>query len=192
MAALLKLRQAARLIGVSPGKLYRAIDDGRLVAAPGGGPGKPTLVSLEALQVFCRSEGLRVPDEEDVIERSERSISTSARSSHELAPLDTVQTLAARIDQAVERLERSMEQAIDRAVERVVERSPSTATPAIPTRAHMDKAEVLKRIQAMKAAGLSLQAIGNRLNTEGVPTLSGKGRWQKGTIGNLLAQAEDQ
>jgi Recombinase len=56
----------------------------------------------------------------------------------------------------------------------------------------VDKAEVLKRMQAMKAAGLSLQAIADRLTAEGVPTLSGKGRWQKGTIGNLLAQAEDQ
>jgi hypothetical protein len=42
----------------------------------------------------------------------------------------------------------------------------------------------------MQAEGLSLQAIANRLNTEGVSTLSGKGRWQKGTIGFLLAQVE--
>jgi recombinase len=41
------------------------------------------------------------------------------------------------------------------------------------------------------AEGLSLQAMANRLNAEGVPTLGRKGRWQKGTIGNLLAQAED-
>jgi hypothetical protein len=40
----------------------------------------------------------------------------------------------------------------------------------------------------MQAEGLSLQAMANRLNNQGVPTLSGKGRWQKGTIGNLLAQ----
>jgi hypothetical protein len=51
------------------------------------------------------------------------------------------------------------------------------------------KAAVLTRLRAMQAEGLSLQAIANRLNNEGVPTLSGKGRWQKGTIGNLLAQA---
>jgi hypothetical protein len=41
------------------------------------------------------------------------------------------------------------------------------------------------------AEGLSLKAIANRRKTEGVPTLSGKGRWQKGTIGNLLAQIQD-
>jgi predicted DNA-binding transcriptional regulator AlpA len=45
MAEVLRLREAARLIGVSPGRLYRAIANGRLTAAPGGGPGKPTLVS---------------------------------------------------------------------------------------------------------------------------------------------------
>jgi hypothetical protein len=70
--------------------------------------------------------------------------------------------------------------------------SEEVSTPAIPTRAHVDKAEVLKRILAMKAEGLSLQAIADRLTAEGVPTLSGKGRWQKGTIGNLLAQVEER
>jgi hypothetical protein len=73
MAALLKLRQAARLIGVSPGRLYRAIADGRLAAAPGGGPGKPTLVSWEAMQTFCQSEGLRLPDAAKLSERSDCS-----------------------------------------------------------------------------------------------------------------------
>jgi hypothetical protein len=40
----------------------------------------------------------------------------------------------------------------------------------------------------MQAECLSLQKMANRLNSDGVPTLSGKGRWQKGTIGKLLAQ----
>jgi hypothetical protein len=43
----------------------------------------------------------------------------------------------------------------------------------------------------MQAEGLSLQKIVDRLNHERLPTLSGKGRWQKGTIGNLLAQGEE-
>jgi hypothetical protein len=43
----------------------------------------------------------------------------------------------------------------------------------------------------MQAEGLSLQAIANRFNTEGVPTLSGKGRWHPRTIGKLL-QAEER
>jgi hypothetical protein len=53
------------------------------------------------------------------------------------------------------------------------------------------KTAVLTRLWTMQAEGLSLQAIANRLNAEGIPTLSGKGRWQKGTIGNLLAQIQD-
>jgi hypothetical protein len=71
MAEVLWLRGAARLIGVSPGRLYRAIANCRLTAAPGGGPGKPTLVSLEALQTFCRSKGLGVPDGREPTERPE-------------------------------------------------------------------------------------------------------------------------
>jgi hypothetical protein len=43
----------------------------------------------------------------------------------------------------------------------------------------------------MQAEELSLQAIANQLNAEGVSTLSGKGCWQKGTIGNLLAQVKE-
>jgi hypothetical protein len=47
-------------------------------------------------------------------------------------------------------------------------------------------------IASLKTAVLNrLQAMANCLNTDGVPTLSGKRWWQKGTIGNLLAQAEE-
>jgi Recombinase len=53
------------------------------------------------------------------------------------------------------------------------------------------KIKVLEQVRMVQAEGLSLQAMANRLNNEGVPTLSGKGRWQKGTIGNLLAQIQD-
>ena len=53
------------------------------------------------------------------------------------------------------------------------------------------KAALLMRFRTMQGEGLSLQKIADRLNSEGVPTLSGKGHWQKGTIGNLLAQEVD-
>jgi hypothetical protein len=50
------------------------------------------------------------------------------------------------------------------------------------------KEAVLSRLRTMQSQGLSLQTMANRLNAEGVSTLSGKGRWQKGTIGKLLVQ----
>lgn len=50
------------------------------------------------------------------------------------------------------------------------------------------KVALLQRLRAMQAEGLSLQAIATRLNEDGVPTLSGTGRWQKGTVGKLLVQ----
>jgi hypothetical protein len=40
----------------------------------------------------------------------------------------------------------------------------------------------------MQAEGLSLQAIADQLNSEGVPTLSHRGTWKKGTVYNLLKE----
>jgi hypothetical protein len=226
MAPLLKLREASRLISVSPGRLYRAIADGRLTAASGGGPGKPTLISLEALQTFCRSEGLRMPDTAEIIERSER-LERAERSEHaerSMSPADealarlSLETMAGQylaqvmarqsdyfeaflrdeLDHLVNRVvERVVDQVVERLTERVErserpERSgpvvslpPSSPPPARPG----PKAALLQRLQALQAEGLSLQKIADRLNNEGMSTLSGKGRWQKGTVGHLLASA---
>jgi hypothetical protein len=87
------------------------------------------------------------------------------------------------VDQVVERLSERAERA---------ERSMSAygLPPSPQPVMSKPKAAVLQRLQALQAEGLSLQKIADRLNNEGVPTLSGKGRWQKGTIGNLLAQKE--
>jgi Recombinase len=224
IAPLLKLREAARLISVSPGRLYRAIADGRLAAASGGGPGKWTLISLAALQTFCRSEGLRVPDAAEIRERSER-LERAERSEHaerSMSPADEAlarqaletltgqylaQIMARQSDYIETFVREELSHLVERMVERVVERlaerfttSPprqaerperqerlQRSTPAIPD----PKAAVLQRLRAMQAEGLSLQAIANRLNNEGIPTLSGKGRWQKGTIGNLLARGNE-
>ena len=48
------------------------------------------------------------------------------------------------------------------------------------------RAVVLARLRAYRAQGLSLQQIADAMNAAGVPTLTGRGRWQKGTIGKLL------
>jgi hypothetical protein len=45
-------------------------------------------------------------------------------------------------------------------------------------------------LHTLRRPGMSLQTIADQLNAQGIPTLSGKGRWQKSTIGNLLAQEE--
>ena len=225
MGPLLKLREAARLISVSPGRLYRAIADGRLTAASGGGPGKPTLISVEALQTFCRSEGLRVPDTAEMIERLERP-ERSEHAERSMSPADealarqALETMAGQylaqvmarqsdyfeaflrdeLDHMVTRVvERVVEQMVERLTERFeraerderAERSipAHRAPPSLQTVMSEPKAAVLQRLQALQAEGLSLQKIADCLNNEGVPTLSGKGQWRKGTIGNLLAQA---
>jgi transcriptional regulator with XRE-family HTH domain len=48
------------------------------------------------------------------------------------------------------------------------------------------KAAMVAQLRQMRGQGLSLQAIANQLNAEGVPTISGRGHWQAGTVGNLL------
>jgi Recombinase len=234
MAALLKLRQAARLIGVSPGRLYRAIADGRLAAAPGGGPGKPTLVSWEVLQTFCQSEGLHLPDAAKLSERSERLERSRDDGAFQEELTQQLQqafdTLAAQYlvrvvehqsayidaflqDELTHLVQRLLEGVMNQVVERLtahLERSerherpersrPATAPRRLPPSAAQSKtasppatkATVLQRLRAMQAEGLSLQAMANRLNSEGMPTLSGKGQWQKGTIGKWLAQGEER
>jgi hypothetical protein len=162
MAEVLRLREAARLIGVSPGRLYRAIGDGRLTAAPGGGPGKPTLVNLEALQTFCQSEGLRVPDAAEVVERAERA----ERSEHAERSMDAhreLETLAGQyLGRVMERqsnyfdrflkeelthlVERVVERVVDQVVERLSERF--SASPAI----HLERSEHPERSRPAIAA----------------------------------------
>jgi hypothetical protein len=57
-----------------------------------------------------------------------------------------------------------------------------------PMHPQLRKAALVARLRELKAQGLTLQAIANQLNAEGEPTLTHKGTWQKGTVGNLLAQ----
>ena len=51
------------------------------------------------------------------------------------------------------------------------------------------KLALLARMRAMQSEGLTLQAIADQLNQEGMPTLSHKGTWKKGTVYNLLKEA---
>jgi hypothetical protein len=144
------------------------------------------------------------PERPERVERAERperaDLSKDIAELH--ATLDrferTVERLERSLDMAINRMddraERSIERALERVVERLLERRAREAMPAIPVRPlpsqpkthHEQKAEVLHRIRALKAEDFSLQHIADRLNADGVPTLSGKGRWQKGTVGNLL------
>jgi hypothetical protein len=103
------------------------------------------------------------------------------------------------LDHMVNRVvERVVEQMVERLTERFEraerpERSRPVASlpPSSPPARQDPKAALLSRLRTMQAEGLSLQKIADRFNHEGVPTLSGRGTWQKGTIGNLLAQGNE-
>jgi DNA invertase Pin-like site-specific DNA recombinase len=49
-----------------------------------------------------------------------------------------------------------------------------------------DRTRVVERIHAMRAAGMSLQAIADQLNNEGVPTLAGGSGWRPAAIKTVL------
>jgi hypothetical protein len=53
-----------------------------------------------------------------------------------------------------------------------------------------EKAALVARLRERRAQRLSMQQMANELNSEGVPTLSGKGMWQKGTVAKLLINRE--
>jgi len=67
---------------------------------------------------------------------------------------------------------------------------PITIT-ALPAIASPSKAELVTWLRTLRGSGMSLQNMAAELNARDIPTLSGKGRWQKGTIGKLLAQIQD-
>ena len=49
-----------------------------------------------------------------------------------------------------------------------------------------EKATIVTRLREMRAQRMSFSQIAAELQAEGVPTLSGKGIWQKGTVAKLL------
>ena len=49
-----------------------------------------------------------------------------------------------------------------------------------------DEEEIKKSILAWKEEGMSYQGIADRFTEQGVPTMSGRGGWNKGSISNLL------
>jgi hypothetical protein len=188
MAETLNFGEAVQRAGVSRQRLNQAIRSGRLPAVRGGGPGKPTTIQLEDLQAWCVSEGLAMP-----VEASERL---------ERSQLPAIADMVARLDlmfTGMERLERLVEQVIERLERSPVQIPPGLHTPAAsersaratPASASPSKADLMIWLHTLRGAGMSLQDMANELNARGVPTLSGKGQWQKGTIGKLLAQAEE-
>jgi excisionase family DNA binding protein len=211
MAELLNLTQAAKLSGVSRGTLYRAIRNGSLTAAAGGRPGRLTLIDPDALRTWCDREGLRIPD------LPARQADTSSPPFDPTTIVQgqlqyfmqwVEDSIGHANDRLAERLERIIEDAVERAVSRAMERYEHTERPVHPERhdrsihpgeraqrsihatpiSSPNKAGLLTRMRALRKSGLSFQAIADQLNAEGIPTLSGKGRWQKGTIANLLTQ----
>jgi hypothetical protein len=134
------------------------------------------------------SEGLAMPAEAS--ERLERS------------QLPAIADMMNRLDQmftGMERLERLVEQVVERLERSQVQTAAELPTPtaserserSMPASASPSKAELTTWLHTLRGAGMSFRDMATELNARGVPTLSGKGRWQQGTIGKLLSQAEE-
>ena len=190
MAERLNFRQACQQAGVSRQRLNQAIASGRLPAERGGGPGKPTYINREDLQAWCVSEGLAMPLE--ALERSERLQSEDLTMFlHTVQPImAAIERLEHRIEDALERLERSQTEAIAQGIRDAFEGlgasapvtrgGTSTEGPQAP---RVDRAGIIARIRRAKDRdGHSYQQIADTLNAEGIPTFSGKGIWQKGNV----------
>jgi excisionase family DNA binding protein len=206
MPEMLTFSEAARRAGVSRQRLNRAIHLGNLPAQRGGGPGKLTHISLDDLQRWCANEGLAVPVE---------SPAYAAHAAHTPA-VSTAIDVPALMTRLEERIEQAIARAVEQVVEQVtarisseiqerlasLERAEHVRRPAHEERlrrpertrhpsrlARADnnpKAALIARMRALKEQGLTWQMIADQLNVERVPTLSGKGKWQRGTVWRLL------
>lgn len=116
--------------------------------------------------------------------------------------LPAIADMMNRLDQmfaGMERLERLVGEVLERLERSQAPIPAEVPTPAAsehsehspPVSASLSKAELMTWLHTLRGAGMSLRNMASELNARGVPTLSGKGRWQQGTIGKLLAQAEE-
>lgn len=68
-----------------------------------------------------------------------------------------------------------------------LEGKPSTAHQR-PINETPERLAALERVRRLRETGASFQQIASTLNLEGIPTLSGRGQWQPGTVGKLLGE----
>jgi hypothetical protein len=73
--------------------------------------------------------------------------------------------------------------------ERVAVAGNSSATETVSQR-RPEKDTVVAQLREMRTAGLSFAQMAAQLRQEGLPTLSGRGTWQKGTMAKLLRTQE--
>jgi hypothetical protein len=170
------------------------------------------LIDPDALKTWCAREGFSLPDlparqEDAPLPPFDLTAIVQGQLQYFVQWVED--SIGHANDRLMKRLERAIEESVERAIARAMKRYEHAERPvhherpdrsirtgeraqrSIPSAATSSptKADLLTRIRAMHKS-LSYPAIADQLNAEGIPTLSGKGRWQKGTIGNLLAQAE--
>lgn len=102
----------------------------------------------------------------------------------------------ARLSRLVARFEEPAESVVGRALrqlERAVGRAGERAsTHPAENGIRLPREAVLQQLQALHAQGLGPQAIASQLSADGVSTLSGRGRWNRGTVSALLTKLKHQ
>src|SRR5215813_3269431 len=102
------LAEAARLIGTSRSVLYRAIEAGRLHYKSGGGPGKASMVTEDAL----RQAGYAVPPDIEHLGRVTDVQRTSQATSPDNRRLHDLEQRLGHLERLVGRLEHELDLAV--------------------------------------------------------------------------------
>lgn len=148
----------------------------------------------------------------DLFGQGARRAEVEAALSERFAP--TVDVVASRHDPATEsptalvdvvgRLAAAMERQAA-ALERIAERlpleaartpqdqrkpRPATREPSEAPTARTSRPDATSRVVGLHREGLGSRAIARKLNEAGTPTISGRGRWAKGIVGQLLKEAK--
>jgi len=191
----LSISEAARRCGVARTTLQRAIRAGRLALDA------RHEVSLEALghagYHAARTQQDAAPAQQDqkagVIPTQQQALLRSMQQlcTQQEEVLRSMQRIWSSLETMQDSLS-AMQQGVQQATQQETQQAPGShavgehraADGDTPTSA---KEILLAQIHRWRQDGISLRAIAHKLNTEGVPTWSGKGKWYESNLSRALA-----
>jgi excisionase family DNA binding protein len=165
------LAEAARLLGTSRSVLYRKIDEGVLTYTSGGGPGKTSTVTEDAL----RLAGFDVPPEVEHLERLPDALRTSLGSSQGTSQdahrLQTLEQRVGHLERLTGRLEHELDLVVTMVKSLIGGSLPATLSkpppqPSLPTRPLSQMRQRIVDLLRQHPEGMSPAQVRQALRTE--------------------------